>query len=123
MLLHVVTGPKSFADLRTVDGIICATYREACLRRGLLNDDHLHRTLAEASNCKLLWQMRRLFCSILIHCNPSNPLNLWESFRQNLSKDIQANLALRDGNDDLYNEALIDMDRHIRRYVIRGLSK
>ncbi|CAI9744069.1 Hypothetical predicted protein [Octopus vulgaris] len=124
MLLHVVTGPKSFADLRTVDGIICATYREACLRRRLLlNDDHLHRTLAEASNCKLPWQMRRLFCSILIHCNPSNPLNLWESFRQSLSKDIQANLALRDGNDDVYNEALIDMDRHIRRYVIRGLSE
>ncbi|CAI9739777.1 XP_036361064.1uncharacterized protein LOC118764397 [Octopus vulgaris] len=123
MLLHVVTGPKSFADLRTVDGIICATYREACLRRGLLNDDHLHRTLAEASNCKLPWQMRRLFCSILIHCNPSNPLNLWESFRQSLSKDIQANLALRDGNDDVYNEALIDMNRHIRRYVIRGLSE
>ncbi|CAI9719352.1 ATP-dependent DNA helicase [Octopus vulgaris] len=105
MLLHVVTGPKSFADLRTVDGIICVTYRKACLRRGLLNDDHLHRTLAEASNCKLPWQMRRLFCSILIHCNPSNPLNLC------------------DGNDDVYNEALIDMDRHIRRYVIRGLSE
>ncbi|CAI9715625.1 ATP-dependent DNA helicase pif1 [Octopus vulgaris] len=67
--------------------------------------------------------MRRLFCSILIHCNPSNPFNLWESFRQSLSKDIQANLALRDGNDDVYNEALIDMDRHIRRYVIRGLSE
>ncbi|XP_036361064.1 uncharacterized protein LOC118764397 [Octopus sinensis] len=52
MLLHVVTGPKSFADLRTFDGVICDTYGEACLRRGLLlNDDHLHRTLAEASNC------------------------------------------------------------------------
>ncbi|CAI9734633.1 Hypothetical predicted protein [Octopus vulgaris] len=58
MLLHVVTGPKSFADLRMVDGVICDTYKEVCLRQVLLlNDEHLHRTLAEASNCKLPWQM------------------------------------------------------------------
>ncbi|RCN29090.1 hypothetical protein ANCCAN_25155 [Ancylostoma caninum] len=41
LLLHTVRGPTSFTDLKTVDGEVCETYREACQRRGLLeNDQH-----------------------------------------------------------------------------------
>ncbi|RCN48933.1 hypothetical protein ANCCAN_05042 [Ancylostoma caninum] len=41
LLLHTVRGPTSFADLKIVDGEVCETYREACQRRGLLeNDQH-----------------------------------------------------------------------------------
>ena len=39
MLLMVVKGPRSFDDLKTVDGHICDTFHEACLKRGLLEDD------------------------------------------------------------------------------------
>ena len=39
MLLHEVKGPTSFDDLKSVDGEVCTTYREACYRRGLLEDD------------------------------------------------------------------------------------
>jgi len=41
MLLHTVKGPTSFQALKTVNEEICDTYREACYRLGLLeNDQH-----------------------------------------------------------------------------------
>lgn len=39
LLLVNVRGPRSFDDLKTVDGQLCATYREACQRLHLLEDD------------------------------------------------------------------------------------
>ena len=39
LLLHTVRGPTSFEDLRTVNGQICAAFREACQMKGLLEDD------------------------------------------------------------------------------------
>jgi hypothetical protein len=53
MLLHVVSGPNSFDDdLRTVDGVVCETQREACYLRGLLEDDqHLDDAMNEVSIC------------------------------------------------------------------------
>lgn len=34
-LAYVVPGPESFVYLKTVNGEVCATYQEACLRSGL----------------------------------------------------------------------------------------
>ena len=46
LLLHSVDGPTSFHDLRTVIGHICETFREACNKRDLLEDDnHWNATL------------------------------------------------------------------------------
>lgn len=46
MLLINVRGPISFEDLRTVNGQICASYREACQELQLLeNDAHWEKTL------------------------------------------------------------------------------
>ena len=39
LLLVNVPGPTSFQFLRNVDGELCATYREACQRLHLLEDD------------------------------------------------------------------------------------
>ncbi|GBP39021.1 hypothetical protein EVAR_89243_1 [Eumeta japonica] len=50
MLLHEIRGPTNFTDLRTIDGYICHTYREACQSLGLLeNDNHWELTLQEAT--------------------------------------------------------------------------
>jgi hypothetical protein len=39
MLLNVVCEVTSFEDLRTVDGRVCATFKEACQAKGLLEND------------------------------------------------------------------------------------
>ena len=38
-LLMVTKGPKSFDDLKTIDGVICETFHKACLKHRLLEDD------------------------------------------------------------------------------------
>ncbi|XP_076917883.1 uncharacterized protein LOC143578105, partial [Bidens hawaiensis] len=46
-----VRGPKCFEDIRTVDGEVCATYRDACYKRGLLDDDNEYiEAIEEASH-------------------------------------------------------------------------
>ncbi|XP_035845337.1 uncharacterized protein LOC110933803 [Helianthus annuus] len=39
ILLNKVVGPKSFEDIRTVNGQVFPTFRDACYARGLLDDD------------------------------------------------------------------------------------
>jgi len=49
ILLHVVKGPTSYNALKTVNGHLFATFREACQERGLLeNDQHWDLALSEA---------------------------------------------------------------------------
>jgi len=85
ILLHHVRGPESFEDMRTVDGTVCSTYREACLLRGLLeSDNQWERTLEEAATSKIPAQMRVLFSIILCDCEPSNPDSLWNRFKEDL---------------------------------------
>ena len=38
MLLNVVRGAKGFEDMRSVDGVVRANYKDACFHRGLLQD-------------------------------------------------------------------------------------
>lgn len=40
ILLHHVCGATCYADLRTHDGAVYSTFREAAVARGLLEDDH-----------------------------------------------------------------------------------
>ncbi|XP_044735689.1 uncharacterized protein LOC123297922 [Chrysoperla carnea] len=117
MLLHEIRGPTSFTDLRTVNGYLCQTYREACQRLGLLeNDNHWELTLQEATLTASAEQIRELFAIILTTCNPSNPKQLWDSFKRSMSDDIlyqvqQANPELTiEFNDEIFNETLIRLE-------------
>lgn len=60
LLLTISKGATSFVALRTVNGVVYNTFREACLALGLLEDDHeWHDCLAEAVEM----QTGTLFCS------------------------------------------------------------
>ncbi|XP_076939897.1 uncharacterized protein LOC143608857 [Bidens hawaiensis] len=39
ILLNKVKGPECFEDIRTVDRVVCETFRDACYKRGLLDYD------------------------------------------------------------------------------------
>ena len=89
MLLHVVRGPTSYTDLKTVDGHVCATFREACQMQGLLeNDHHWVLTMEEACTSQSPTRLRHLFSILLTTCAVSNPLALWDTFKTYLSEDI-----------------------------------
>ncbi|CAF1955608.1 unnamed protein product [Rotaria magnacalcarata] len=88
LLLHA-PGGCSFEELKTVDNEICQTFMDAAKRRGLLCDDtEYERCIAEAVIFQMPSQLRTLFYVILLHCNPSNPIDLWNSFKTNMTEDF-----------------------------------
>ncbi|XP_066926669.1 uncharacterized protein [Clytia hemisphaerica] len=88
LLLHV-PGATSFEYLTTFDGVIYSTFREACLARGLLADDNIWvETLNEVVHVATPVKIRRTFCTILIHGEPNNPAELWESFKEHMIQDF-----------------------------------
>jgi hypothetical protein len=89
LLLSHVAGPTSFEDLRTFDGTTYGTFKEACIARGMLEDDSLWvSTIAEVAMHASPKQLRQLFVSVLTLAHPSNPASLWEQFYSQLSEDF-----------------------------------
>ena len=100
MLLHV-RGPPSFSDLRTVNGQLCETYKDACSKLNLLEDDAERREcLNDAARCQMPFQLRILFVSLLLFCEPADPLNLFEQFAEHMAEDFND----RQGNSTQYTE-------------------
>lgn len=89
MLLNQVRGPVNFQALKKVDGLERATFREACEARGLLEDDnHWDLTMEEAVLCRSAAKLRELFAILVSTCGLSNPLQLWNKYKDALSDDI-----------------------------------
>ena len=121
MLLNHVRGAASFEEMRTVDGVVCATFREACRTRGLLQDDtEWDRALGEAVNHTMPKALRALFAMILYHCNPDQPEKLWDKYRGDLCQDVlhDQRIAARDPalplSDAMANRGLLDIERHLQ---------
>lgn len=114
MLLHVIRGPTSFLHLKTVEGIEHATFQSACLALGLLEDDkHWDNALEEAALSDHPVKLRDLFTIMLVYCQLSNALALWEKHKESLSEDIKRHLELElqgeelQNMNDVYNRCLI----------------
>lgn len=118
LLLNHVRGPTCFDDLKRFEGRLCASYRDACLRRGLLESDaHWDNALTEAAATKMPSQMRHLFCMILVQCAPiADASGLWTKFKRDLSEDIllrqrqESRSPDLDYTDSTFNQALILME-------------
>nr|XP_047142420.1 uncharacterized protein LOC100202479 [Hydra vulgaris] len=89
LLLLQAKGAKSWEDLRTVNGIVLETFREACVFNGLLQDDtEWQNTLSEAVLTRMPKQIRQLFSIILAICEPDDPLHLWNSYKAFMMEDF-----------------------------------
>lgn len=91
-LLTVVKGPTSFEDLRRVPGVNepLPSFHDACLARGLLEDDGEWRMcLLEASRMQVGARLRRLFSTLLLFGEPSRPDQLWVEFRVECCSDLK----------------------------------
>ena len=61
----------------------------AAKRRGLLHDDTEYvKCMDEAATFQMPQQLRMLFCMILIHCNPTDPIDLWNSYKAHMAEDF-----------------------------------
>jgi ATP-dependent DNA helicase PIF1 len=78
MLLNHVRGARSFDEIRTVDGVVHNSYKEACTARGLLEDDtEWDKVLTQAAEFALPHQLRQLFSALLQFCVLKKPEELW----------------------------------------------
>ncbi|GAN11433.1 ATP-dependent helicase RRM3-like [Mucor ambiguus] len=94
LLYHIVAGATSFEDMRTVNGVVYPTYQAAARALGLLaSDNEWHNCLEEAALTQSAISLHKLFCIILSFCAPSNPYELWQTFKISLSEDYAYQLA------------------------------
>lgn len=114
LLLINVRGPTSFESLRTVDGVVCASFRDACQQLRLLeNDNHWNQAMDEAIISSSASCVRILFAIIITNCQPSNPRQMWETYKDAICEDILHQFRLTTGDmdmqmdDNIYNKALI----------------
>ena len=92
VLLLNVPGALSFEDLKTFEGAVSQSFREACLARGLLEDDALWtRTMTELVESASPSKIRKTFAFILIHGEPNNPAELWQTFKDAMIEDFVRN--------------------------------
>ncbi|XP_049406434.1 uncharacterized protein LOC125870124 [Solanum stenotomum] len=89
LLLMNIKGPKSYEDLRTVNGTCYITFRAAAEKNGLMAcDNNLVECLSEAATYQMPQSLRRLFATLLVYCNPANPKELWQTFEYPMSEDF-----------------------------------
>nr|GEX06861.1 ATP-dependent DNA helicase PIF1-like [Tanacetum cinerariifolium] len=82
-------GPQGFKELMTVNKKFYLTFKAECFTYGLLNDNkEWAHAINEASFWALAPQLRDLFVTMIIFCDVSRPLRLWEETWELLSQDI-----------------------------------
>ncbi|XP_074323863.1 uncharacterized protein LOC141660775 [Apium graveolens] len=117
MLLLRKKGSMSFEDLKTVNGHIHETFKEACAALGLLqNDNQWHEAISENSHTSLPPPLRVMFVNILAYSPISDPLRLWEANWQCMSDDI---LIIR--RHMLNDPHLYLLDEDLKNYALAGL--
>lgn len=121
MLLYIVKGPRSWEDLKTVNGIVHETFKAACAARGILEtDEEFDHCLEEAGIMQTGRQLRNLFAIILLECSPIDPVLLWNTHAHNLSDDCRGRLQQRNiahpTNEQIFSLALQDLNENLQRH-------
>ncbi|XP_031279085.1 uncharacterized protein LOC116137522 [Pistacia vera] len=117
----VIFDPDNY--IRTVNGVIHLTFKEACYALGLLDDDkEWHDYLDEASVWVSRNQLRQLFVMIILFNEVVSPRDLWRRNAIKLSEDIAYILKRKMGmqavkliDEQLQNHALIEIEDLIRK--------
>ncbi|XP_021764860.1 uncharacterized protein LOC110729433 [Chenopodium quinoa] len=128
LLLLNVRNARSFLHLRTVDNYVCATFQETAQRLGLLEDDDAASIcLAEASEVQLPDALRRLFATVLIFCQPSDPCALWDKYYTALSEDFSHKFKgctdkIKQLTVSLLEQHLESMGKSLKSYALDHLS-
>ncbi|XP_071727887.1 uncharacterized protein [Rutidosis leptorrhynchoides] len=111
-------GCRIFEDIRTVNEVVHRTYRSACEAIGLLCDDKEWATaLIESSASASSSELHSLFAHMLVYCDVTNLLDLWEKHWKLMSDDIPLRAAaslimskLHLNTEDLHNLVLYEVE-------------
>ena len=84
------------------------SWREAAERRGLVDtDNEYHLALEEAATTHMPGHLRQLFVQLIVFCDPSDKMALWDAHKEELSADhIRRSRTAEEG----HGAALYDID-------------
>ena len=83
------SGCCNYENIKTVNGVIFKSYKEACYAMRLLVDDNESLDVnIEANNLASGIQLRRLFVTMLLMNTMSRPDEVWNNTWKLLSDDI-----------------------------------
>ena len=92
LLLTKVRGATSFEHLKTVDNVLCETFKQSALMRGFLEDDNHHMScMHEATQLHMPCQLRELFGVLLLFGDVSNVRSLWDENFEAMAEDFTQN--------------------------------
>ena len=108
MILMVATGAVSFMDLLTWNGHTYSTFRDAAHAAGMFEDqDEAMTVFSEMARVGVsVTSLREQFCTVLVHCAPVKPVELFHMFAPDL--------VYGEVTETSCNAALIDIDRIMR---------
>lgn len=119
MLLHIVKEAKSYSDIRTVQGKQYPTFQAACQALGLLGDDReWSSAMIDATHWALPYQLRELFVTLLLFCDITNPLDLFEEHVSAMGQDAtyHARQVIASTSDQV-------LPLYVRSYVLTEIDK
>lgn len=122
MLLFIVKGPMSFQDIRTYNGRVYETYKEACVARGMLEDDRQYTSaMDDAVVTQSPYHIRHLFVLIVLFCDVGNVVELYNAYREAMGDDIRLKVQrylpfgeIQSLTDEIYQDALTEIDNIIQ---------
>lgn len=98
LLLHVA-GAKHFEDLRTVNGVLYETFKNAAIAKYLVEvDDLWEKMLENATESNMLAQLRELFVYICIFGIPINVPTIWNKYKDFMIEDFVHNKVVNPEN-------------------------
>ena len=106
-------GAKNFNDLKTVNGLLLASYHDVCMELGLLqHDSEWQNVLEDAAHTRMCPQIRELFVTLLLFCPVGNPAILFETHHENWWDDfvLRSNCNNR---EILRNMVLCDLESRL----------
>ncbi|CAA7032660.1 unnamed protein product [Microthlaspi erraticum] len=119
VLLGVVQGPESFNDIKTYNGVLYPSYKDACYARGLLENDqeYVDDIVRRSFTCTPA-DLRQLFVIMLSSDSLTSPEVVWNSTWEMLSADIEFNRRRH-----LNRPALILSDEDKRELALQEIVK
>ncbi|XP_010445117.1 PREDICTED: ATP-dependent DNA helicase PIF1-like [Camelina sativa] len=118
VLLNIVRGPMTFDDIKTYNGVVYKSYKEACFARGILDDDQVFIDgLIEAAQYSFGDYLRNFFAMLLLSDSLARPEHVWLQTWHLLSEDIETKKTQQFNNPELtLTEA------QIRNYTLQEIE-
>ncbi|XP_076029300.1 uncharacterized protein LOC143018082 [Oratosquilla oratoria] len=115
LLLTHKPGPTSYEDLRTIDGKMYPSNREAVKALGLLADEETWKnTILEIINhTNDRKQLRETYASMLVFSDLENQSGIWEETKDLFASDYLHINNSTEYNDEIYLDALDDIQKHV----------